>query len=171
MNIKHLFFTLIISVLVGGSVYFYMSNKTSLKENFPNGVKVDPEAGLNCRAIFGNLLYGNNIGQDKGIHANLFKGSDELAIETDSQGKFSFITKASVGIGQAKSDEGWKVVKNDKEYLIAVLDKLGDPIPIRNSHNTFMLNKENGIAIWTKTRLVNLGTNTPETQSYLLRCN
>ncbi len=169
LKIKNLFLFLIVFVLVGGIVYMYKPGP-KLNFSFPYPQRVDPLNGISCKAMAGSMMYGSSIGQDKGIHAELFKGTDEMAIEL-SNNKFSFITKAAVGIGQAKSDEDWKVVLNNENYIIAILSEFNNAIPIRNYTDTFMLNKKNGIAIWNKNRVVNLGTDTPETQSYILQCN
>src|SRR3989344_8148764 len=165
---KYLAVAILLSVFVGVIVYNYKPQEAKMKLDFPYAHSVDPNVGINCKALVGSMMYGSNT-TDKGIHAELFKGTDAMAIELDDEGKFSFITKAAIGIGQAKSDEDWKVALNNEEYLIAILDGFSDSVPIQNYTDTFMLNKENGTAIWTKNRVVNLGTDTPMAQSYLLK--
>jgi len=171
MNIKNLIITIVVAMLVGVGVYYYKPKEAEIKLPFPYTTSVDPSVGLSCEAVVGSLMYGSNIREDeKGIHASLFKGTDKIAIELDDEGKFSFLTKASLEAGDAKSSENWTVLQNNDKFLIATLTAFEESVPIRNFADMFYLNKENGMALWVKTSATSLFSNTPESQSYLLKC-
>lgn len=169
MKIKQILVTVFISFLVGLGVYLYKPKEAEIKLDFPYTTAVNPGIGLSCEAMVGSMMYGSNV-VNKGINASLFKGTDQVAIELDSKNNFKFITQASLKAGQASSSENWKVLQNNKNFLIATLSKFSD-VPIHNYVDLFYLNKENGIAVWTKTRAVYLGSSTPEAQSYILECH
>lgn len=168
---KNLIITLVVAVLVGLGVYYYKPKGAEVKLPFPYTSSVDPSLGLSCEAVVGSLMYGSNTREDeKGIHASLFEGTDKIAIEIDEEGKFSFLTKASLEAGDAKSSENWTVLQNNDKYLIATLNAFEESVPIRNFADMFYLNKENGIGLWVKTSATSLFSDTPESQSYLLKC-
>lgn len=169
MKVKQILATIFISTLVGLGVYFYKPKEAEIKLDFPYTTAVNPSNGLSCEVMVGSMIYGSNR-SDKGIQASLFKGTDQIAIELDDKNKFKFISKASLDAGQASSSENWKVLQNNKNFLIASLSKFSD-VPFDNYADLFYLNKENGMAVWTKTRAVFLGTSTPETQSFILKCH
>jgi hypothetical protein len=113
--------TIVIAALTGVGVYFYKPQEAGMKLSFPYTIQVNPLAGMSCEAIVGSSMYGSNNEARKGIIAELFEGTDKIAVELDSENKFNFITRAAVEAGMTKSDEGWIVARNDKKHLIAVL--------------------------------------------------
>lgn len=167
MKMKQIVITILISALVGTAVWFYKPKEATMNIPFPYTNAVNPEAGISCEAIVGSNMYGGNNPSVKGITAELFKGTDKIAISVNGD-KFKFLTRVALEAGETDSDEGWTIARNDKKHLIAVLGQLQNPL--RDSVNIFMLNKENGMATWTETRATNLGTDMPEAQSYLLQC-
>lgn len=171
-GVKDLIIAGMIGAVIGALILnFYSPSSSKMKFNFPYTAKVDPTIGISCKAMAGSYMYGTSIDPDNGVFAELFKGKDQIAIEVDKDNKFRFITNTSVKAGQTQSDEGWLLIKNSEKYLFAVLNKADKSMPIRNSTDTFMLNKENGMGIWSKNRLTDLGSETPVAQSYILNCN
>jgi hypothetical protein len=170
VTIKHLITTLVISAIVGAAVWYYKPKTAEIHLPFPATTSaVNPETGLSCKALVGSTMYGGKNSSVNDITAELFKGTDKIAISVKDD-KFKFLTKTSLEAGQTDSDERWDITRNDKESLIAVLETYNDPLPIKNSGNIFILNKKNGMAVWTKTRLTFLGSDIPEAYSYLLEC-
>ncbi|MFH1533510.1 MAG: hypothetical protein ABID64_01105 [Nitrospirota bacterium] len=170
MHLKNVFITITIATLVGAVVYYYKPKEANMRLPFPYTTSVDPTAGISCEAMVGSLMFGSNSTNSKGITAELFKGTDKLAVQLDDGNKFNLITKASVEIGEAKSSDNWKVLQNNKNFLIATLSKFDESTPMYNYVDMFYLNKENGMGIWVKTAATSLFSDTPEAQSYLLKC-
>lgn len=169
MKIKQILITVLISTLVGLSVWIIKPSETSIKYPFPYIDKVDPALGLSCEAIVGSTMYGGYKKDDK-IEAKVFKGTDKIAVKLKEDNKFSFLTRASLEAGETDSSENWVLVKNDDKFLIASLSDFDENVPIQNFADMFYLNKENGIGLWVKTSSDGIGSSTPETQSYLLHC-
>lgn len=168
MNIKSIVLTIIVAIIVGIGVYFYKSRKAEITLPFPYATSIDPAIGLSCEAIVGSFMYGENT-REKKITAELFVGTDKISIELDSEGRFNFLTKASFETGETKSSENWEILQNNKNFLVARLSKFGTA-PIHNFEDIVYLNKENGTGLWVKTSATSLFSDTPEVQTYLLKC-
>lgn len=169
MKINQILIMIFISLFVGLSVYIYKPKAAEIKLDFPNLTNVDPSLDLSCEALVGANMYSSKI-SDKGIHASIFRGTDLISVELDSKNNFKLISQASLRVGQISSSENWKVLQNNKSFLIAELSKFSD-VPIDNYVDLFYLNKENGMAVLTKTRATYLDSITPESQSYMFKCN
>jgi len=103
------------------------------------------------------------------------EGADKLAIKIKDK-TISFITQASVKAGIAEPSE-FSIIRNDKNALLGIfLDDAKFPNDTRNSFSveTFLLNKQSGLAIWNKSTSrgnIWLGDRPiPENQSYFLLC-
>jgi hypothetical protein len=93
------------------------------------------------------------------------RGTDVMAIEIDNN-NVKFITRASVEIGQA-SPALFAITKNDESVLLAVaLDETLFGVVA----DSLLLNKKNGLAVWTKSRSASILGDQPTTQSLYLRC-
>ncbi len=154
----------LLSMLIAVLIWKLRSTELVIKIPFPYTVKVNPESGISCKALVGSSMYGQNNELAKGITAELFKGTDNLAVSVNGD-EFKLLTRASLEIGQAESNAKWFITKNDDQNLVAMLSN-----EEMDSVDIFMLNKSNGMATWTKTRATNFGTDMPDAQSYLLQC-
>lgn len=162
-NRKQLFLLIVISAATGTSVYFFKPAKIRLP--FPYTIKPINEYQYSCEALVGSFIRGGDTVFEKGIFAEVNKGTDKIAIEVEED-KMYFLTQASVGIGTARG-EPWTVVRNTDHRIVAVYDGLDE---IGTDFNMFILNKTNGIAVWTKTHSDLFGTENPAAQSFYLVC-
>ena len=106
------------------------------------------------------------------------KGTDKLSIEIKDK-TMSLITRASVGAGIAVPGEDYEIIQNDKKVLLGIWFHYNKAPPNDAFHRlnveTFLLNKQSGLAIWTKSNSrPNIFIDErpiPEVQSYFLLCS
>jgi hypothetical protein len=91
-------------------------------------------------------------------------GTDKLAIEIEGD-SMKFMTRAAVDAGIAATAP-FRIVRNDQDALVAIaVDDIANGVAV----NSFLLNKKNGLAVWTKARSRFL-LEQPDTAAYYLRC-
>jgi hypothetical protein len=120
-----------------------------------------------CEALLGTMIMApaENIGKiKKGVKGEVFKGTDKISIEIRGD-KLHFLTRASFEAGDAADENPWSIIYNDKHTVLAV-----DAIEKNLIVNVFALNKDTGIANWTKLRSADIITGNPDGQSYCLKC-
>lgn len=125
---------------------------------------------LACEGLLDSYL-GEDIdsmrAEDAKLSGTVGKATDTIAIKIDEQNKIlTFLTKASVSAGTS-SGVPFRIISSTPKSITAV--DLTEAYEVGRL-NTFILNKENGLAIWTKTRDGFLGTDIPDSQSVLLIC-
>lgn len=137
----------------------------TFKNTLPPGTPVlDKE--LACEAIIGTSIeqQPEDVAAQK-LTTKVQKATDKLAIKVKER-TLTFITVASVQAGQAEGAE-FIIVKDASDYLMAVHVAEGALV---TSLNSFLLNRKNGLAVWTKSRPSFLTIKTPETHSFYLVC-
>lgn len=153
------------SAVVGFSVYFLKPTKTQLP--FPFTSELMDKINYSCESLVGTSMYGQDEkSYGKGIFAEIFKGTDKIAIEINND-KLYFLTKAALESGIARDEEPFTIIKNTNNQLIAIDSRIDKPA---QDINIFALNKTNGIAVWTKTSSDYFPTKNPAAQSYYLVC-
>ena len=121
---------------------------------------------LACQAISSSIIEQQPEDVAAGrLIAHVQKASDKLAVKIKGD-RLSFMTVASVEAGQAEGAE-FLIVKDTEDYLMAVHLSEGG---LTTSLNTFVLNRKNGLAAWTKSRPSFLTIETPDTHSVYLVC-
>lgn len=118
---------------------------------------------LACQALLETSIL--PISENKRLEARAGVGTDKLAVEIHGQ-VLRFMTKASVEAGMATPAE-FQVLRNDDEVLAAVSYQTG---ALGSTLGSFLLNKKNGLAVWTKSRPSFLVDKQPDTQAFYLRC-
>ena len=101
----------------------------------------------------------------KRLEAKSTAGTGKIAVQIKEQ-VLRFITTASLDAGETSAAE-FQILKNTPEWLYAVAlheGLNGDTL------SSFVLNKELGLAIWTKSRPMFFMVAQPDTQSHYLRC-
>ena len=91
--------------------------------------------------------------------------TDQVAIEIQGD-RLRFMTGASVDAGLG-TPALFQVLQNDADVLTAIYHAAD------GSHrflDSFVLNKTNGIAVWTKSRSSSVLNDQPDTQSLYLQC-
>jgi hypothetical protein len=114
-------------------------------------------SSLACEA----LLKSTMLPASGKLEGDLRPGEDRLAVEIDGS-VLRFMTRTSVEVGQATPAE-FAILRNSADILSAVLAR-------PESIDTFLLNKRNGFAVWTKSRGSFLSDPQPDTQAHYLRC-
>jgi len=128
----------------------------------PPGVPIHDTA-MACQALLTTSILPNP--QTKGLETETGVGTDKLAIEIHGS-VLRFMTQASVGAGQATAAE-FQILHNDNEVLVAVNYQRG---ALGSNLNSLLVNKKNGLAVWTKSRPSFLVDEEPDTQTHYLRC-
>ena len=88
--------------------------------------------------------------------------TDQVAIEIQGD-RLRFMTGASVDVGLS-TPALFQVLQNDADVLTAIYHATD------GSLDSFILNKTNGIAVWTKSRSSSVLNDQPDTQSLYLQC-
>lgn len=147
--LKENWIKIIITVIVV-IVFTYLLNAFSskkLKIDYPYTQNVSKSASFACTSLISADIIGSPIDYlTNGIEGTLNKGTDKIAISIKDKQTLSFLTAASVEAGTSEGDL-WKILKNDNKELVAILYD-----PIFGSINTLALNKESGLAVWSKAR-------------------
>lgn len=173
MGIKHILVTIVIATLVGGAVWLYKSDDVKFRYQFPYAEKLRDVNKLSCEAMISTLIYGsNNPVQERGVFGEMFKGTEKIAIQIEGD-KMYLLTgtsaKVAVEAGSAKSEnEPWTVTRNDKDYITGVYSVNG--VVTGNQIDVVIIKKSNGMGVWTKTSDGLLGYDTPDAQTFYLKC-
>jgi hypothetical protein len=99
------------------------------------------------------------------LEAKATIGTDKLAIEIHGK-DVKFMTRASVEAGQA-TGMTFTVARNDEALLVAFA--LQEELLGTTAHS-LLLNRENGLAVWTKSRPTFLIDHQPDVQAFYLLC-
>lgn len=153
----------ILAILLVLAISSMASAEKTIKIKYPSTNNVSALSSLSCNAV----MYAGIWGELDGIEGQIEEAKDILAIKIKDDETMLLITKASVEVGIAEPAE-FQIVKNDKEVLLAVEyheSALGSP-----SLGTFILNKETGLAIWTRNEPTYMLLGKPVTQSHYLIC-
>jgi hypothetical protein len=118
-----------------------------------------------CESIVSAVIFGNTI-DDKGILAQLDKGTDKISISIEGDTLY-FLTGASFKIGEARPAQ-CMIMHNTTEQVLAICPT---PSNFGFTVDTITINRKTGFAVWTKTRSDDLfsGGN-PAAQSFYLIC-
>ena len=147
--LKENWFRVVIAI-VAMIVFVYLFDSLSpkkLKIDYPYTQNVSNNTSFSCTSLMSAYITGSSLeylGNE--IEGTLSKGTDKIAISIKDKQNLSFLTAASVEAGTSEGDL-WKILKNDNKELVAILYD-----PIFGSINTLTLNKESGLAVWSKTR-------------------
>jgi hypothetical protein len=118
---------------------------------------------LSCEALLFTSIQPNP--RTKNIEIENGVGTDKVAIEILGP-VLKFMTQASVGVGQTDAAE-FQIMRNDEEVLVAISHSLG---ALGSTLNSLLINKKNGLAVWTKSRPFFIVDDEPDTQAHYLRC-
>jgi hypothetical protein len=98
------------------------------------------------------------------IEGELADDRNKLALQVDGQ-NLKFITQAAVGTGVAEPSQ-FTITRNDESVLVAVVSD-GPP---GYAVDSFVLNKKNGLAVWTQSSPTLIISKIPYTQTVYLVC-
>lgn len=128
----------------------------------PRGAAIQSNA-LACEALLTTSILPASEG--KRLEARTSLGTDKLALEIHGR-VLKFMTRAAVEAGMATAAE-FQILRNDDDALAAVNYQSG---ALGSTLSSLLLNKKNGLAVWTKSHPSFLVDEQPDTQAFYLRC-
>lgn len=156
----------IASLATATLMYIFKPNRTAI-EIYPMDLK---GTEFSCSVRMGATLFPKqNLEKNimETIDGALFTDDKtKMAIEIDGK-VLKMLTATSVEVGINKPAE-LVIVREDENELIAV-DPESD-ILIDKGIGTFVLNRKNGVAVWTKSKPSFFTTALPEAQAYYMEC-
>lgn len=164
---KTLLLVVIVALISSGLAYFLKPNKATV---FSYKINVGENSQLSCSAIMGATLFPNPNWEEReaeSIEGTLFT-KDETKVAIDiGEDTIKFLSATSVEVGISQPAE-FLIIRNDEKSLVAVYPE--NDVAIDPGINTFVLNKESGLATWTKSKPAFLTTPLPDTQVYYMEC-
>lgn len=167
MKMKVIFSILVTAVITGTLVYIFKPSKNTIQTIKWN---VKKSTQLSCSTKLGATFFPNpNFEKEEleSVEGSLFSiDKTKAAIEIGDK-TMKFLTATSVEAGMTEPAT-FLILRNDEKNLVAV-----DPetdIAINPGINTFVLNKESGLAVWTKSKPAFLTTPLPDSQIYYMEC-
>jgi len=163
----YIILALVVGVLVGWFGFRNVAGVQSLKIPFPFTTDVSGYTSLACESLMSAGIVGSHTDYlTNGIEGEVRKGTDKLAVNVKGDGTLAFLTQASVEAGVAEGDL-WTVLRDTSESLIAM--HLSDGV-FSSQVNVFALNKETGLAVWSKTSPDFLTFGSPRGDVFYLQC-
>lgn len=148
-------------------ITYYLAPRKITAEVY--SLKVSDTQKYGCTMKMGATMFGRANYDQKSIEnidGSIFTKDDTKVGMTISDKILKFNTSASVGVGDVEGAE-FIILKNDDSQLIAILyDESG----LEPGINTVVLNKTNGLAVWTKAKPSFVTIPLPEAQVYYLEC-
>ena len=139
---------LVIIILVIGVLWYnqgQIENGNRFKIAFPFTQNVSDRTSLACEALIDSNITGSPVEYlTDGIEATVGKGTNKVSLQIKDEKILSFLSGASFEAGDVGGVD-FSIIKNDDKELIAAMWN-------NSSMNTVVLNKENGLAIWSKSR-------------------
>jgi hypothetical protein len=117
---------------------------------------------FNCRALMeSDMKASYNTSLAKGIEGKISAGQNAVSIEIEGPKTLAFLSQAGFSAGAARGPS-FDILQNTQDHLTATFFD-------GSSVNTFVLNKTNGLAIWSKVRATFPGYGAPTgAQSYMV---
>ncbi len=161
---------IVVTALVVGSATYWllsgdMTGSGKLRLPFPITMDVSSQTSFSCKSLMSADIIGSPVDYlTDGIEGSINKGTDKIAVNIKDDGTLSFLTRASLEVGVSEGDI-FAIMKNTEKELVAIFyeDFFG-------STNVFSLNKENGLAIWSKARPSFLTYESPTGSIMYLSC-
>lgn len=135
----------------------------TISVQMPNKYKII-SGQLACNVIASTTIWQKT--QEPNTLQGTVKQSDYNVAINVKEKTVIFITDVSVGIGIAEPAE-FLIVLDSNRSLTAIY--ISGSV-LGNSLDTLVLNKENGHAVWTKSRVSSIFYKTPEVQSMYMNC-
>lgn len=145
-NNKIWVFLAIVAIAVAAYfVYKPISSGGKYRISFPFTQSVASNATFACEALIDSSVTGSPVEYlTNGIEATVGKGTNKVSLQIKDEKTLSFLSGASFNAGDVGGVD-FSIVKNDDKELVAAMWN-------GSSMNTVVLNKKNGLAIWSKSR-------------------
>lgn len=139
------------------------SSPAALTAALPAGHDVNGQTSFRCRALLESELTGSTDSlRPRGLEGKLGPGANDLSISIVDPGTLSFLSQAGFAAGTTRGTE-FTIQSNTRRELVAMYFD-------GQSSNSFVLNKSNGFAIWSKIRPDFIGYGAPTGSSTFLSC-
>jgi len=125
--------------------YELLGSRGTYKISFPFTESVVNNSTFSCEALIDSDITGSPLKSlTYGIEATVGKGVNKVSLQIKDEKTLSFLSGASFDTGETEGVD-FSIVKNDNKELVAAMWN-------GTSMNTVVLDKKNGLAIWTKSR-------------------
>lgn len=124
---------------------------------------VSSQTSFRCRALLETDVTGSTDAQrPRSLEGKIGPGSDDISVSIERPDTLSFLSGAAFAAGTTRGSE-FAIQSNTRTELVAShFDG--------QSSNSFVLNKSNGLAIWSKVRSTFVGYGAPTGASTYLSC-
>ncbi|MCI0622100.1 MAG: hypothetical protein L0387_10600 [Acidobacteria bacterium] len=119
---------------------------------------------LACQSVAHSALVEKQLGGNV-LEATVGTAREKIALNVRGQ-ELKFMTAASIEAGSAEASV-FQIIRNDKESLAAM--HFGEGW-LGYNLNSFVLDKETGFAVWTKSHPRFMGLGKPDVWTYYLAC-
>lgn len=120
-------------------------DREKYKISFPFTQSVVNHTTFACEALIDSSITGSpDEYLTNGVEAAVGKGTNKVSLQVKDEKTLSFLSGASFNAGDVGGVD-FSIVKNDEKELVAAMWN-------DSSMNTIVLNKKNGLAIWSKSR-------------------
>ena len=150
MYIRIILVPIVIVLFLFGSLPQVVAGGKELKVPLPDLAPPLSSDQCRCESLINASVYADTLSQ-KNIVGTLSKGTDEINIEIKGNTLY-FLSGASFKQGDVSPAEFRVVHNTDSQVLAICSQETGNGYTV----DIFALNKENGIAVWTKTRSYDL---------------
>lgn len=162
-------FVMTMMFIVGGlAVYLYVPKKETISL-YP--FKLSDVYSLSCSTELGATLFPEiNYETDlvKKVDGELFTDGSKITVEVEGD-TLNFLTATAVEVGIIEPAK-FVIIENNKDKLMAMYYEEGEGSK-NSSIDTFILNKNTGFGVWTKSKTEFFANNMPDGQVYYLQCN
>lgn len=139
------------------------STTGSVSVALPSDHDVSGQSSFRCRALLETDLTGStNAQRSRSLDGKVSPGSNDISVSIEGPVTLSFLSQAGFLAGTTRGSE-FTIQSNMKDELIASSFD-------GQSSNSFVLNKNNGLAIWSKVRPSFPGYGAPTGANTYLAC-
>jgi len=121
------------------------TGQRSMVAELPAPSSIGARRSFSCRALMESEMTGSyDTTLTKGLEGRVSAGVNSVSIEIEDSRTLAFLSQAAFSAGTARGSS-FEIVQDTQDQLVASFFN-------GSSVNTFVLNKSNGLAIWSKVR-------------------
>lgn len=138
-------------------------SQTVVTASLPDDHAVNSQTTFRCRALLESELTGSTDSlRPRGLEGTLGPGVNDVSVSVVDPGTLSLLSQAGYAAGSTRGSD-FTIQSNTARQLVATYFD-------GQSSNSFVLNKSNGFAIWSKIRPDFIGYGAPTGSSTFLSC-
>ena len=136
---------------------------TGVSAELPTDNDLRNRNSFSCSALLETDMTGSTDSlRPRGLEGKVAPGTNNIAVSISDTGTLSFLSQAGFSAGTTRGSE-FVVHKNDADELV-------ESYYDGQSYNSFVLNRKNGFAIWSKIRATFIGYEAPTGAQTYLAC-